>query len=48
MEMATLLKEDFICYKTDCIYYNDTVENTKLITEYLDSKGMYYKKLIEA
>ena len=48
MEMAALLKDDFICYKTDCIYYTDTVENTKLITEYLDSKGMFYKKLIEA
>jgi hypothetical protein len=45
--MANMLGEDFICYKTDCIYYRDTVKNRELIQIYLDSVGLEWKQLIE-
>jgi len=47
MEMANLLGEDYICYKTDCIYYVDTKENRKKVQEYLEAKNMMWKQLIE-
>lgn len=47
MTMAKLLGEDFICYKTDCIYYVDNPENRKKVQEYLDIFGLEWKQLIE-
>lgn len=47
MNMADLLAEDFICYKTDCIYYKDTEENRLKVQQYLDKIGMEWKQLIE-
>ena len=44
---ADLLGEDFICYKTDCIYYRDTAENRELVQSYLDSVGLEWKQLVE-
>lgn len=47
MEMAQMLADDFICYKTDCIYYVDTDENREKVQKYLESKNMMWKQLIE-
>ena len=46
-EMAKLLGDDFICYKTDCIYYRDTPENREKVHTYLDSVGLDWKQLVE-
>jgi len=45
--LADMLADDFICYKTDCIYYKDTVKNRELVQVYLDSVNMEWKQLIE-
>jgi arsenate reductase-like glutaredoxin family protein len=45
--MATMLGEDFICYKTDCIYYKDTPKNRDIVQTYLDSVDMEWKQLVE-
>lgn len=47
MIMARMLGEDFICYKTDCIYYKDTPENRKKVQDYLDIFGLEWKQLVE-
>ena len=47
MRMATLLGSDFICYKTDCIYYKDTPGNRKMVQDYLDENELEWKQLIE-
>ena len=40
-----LLGPDFICYKTDCIYYIDTLENRKLVRNFFKEKGLLMKQL---
>jgi hypothetical protein len=45
--MANMLGEDFICYKTDCIYYKDKASNREMIQMYLDSVGLEWKQLVE-
>jgi hypothetical protein len=45
--MANLLEEDFICYKTDCIYYKDNERNRELVQSYLDAANLFWKQLIE-
>ena len=47
MKLAELLGDDFICYKTDCIYYKDKKENRDKVHTYLDKIGMQYKQLVE-
>jgi len=49
MNMANLLGDDFICYKTDCIYYKSSESNRQLVEQYLDSASLYWKhlKLVE-
>jgi len=47
MEMAKMLGDNYICYKTDCIYYVDNPENRKMVHEYLDRNNMMWKQLIE-
>ena len=47
MIMAKMLGEDFICYKTDCIYYRDTPANRDMIQTYLDTVSLEWKQLIE-
>lgn len=47
MRMADLLGDDFICYKTDCIYYKDTADNREKVQSFLDSLGMEWKQLVE-
>jgi hypothetical protein len=47
MVMADMLGEDFICYKTDCIYYKDTKKNREIVQVYLDSVSIDWKQLVE-
>jgi len=47
MVMANLLGEDFICYKTDCIYYKDSEKNRTLVQAYLDGADLMWKQLVE-
>jgi hypothetical protein len=39
------LGKDFICYKTDCIYYLDTKENRKLVNDFFNEKDLLMKQL---
>jgi hypothetical protein len=47
MNIANLLGDEFICYKTDCIYYKDKPENRVIVQDYLDSVAMEWKQLVE-
>lgn len=47
MNVSQLLGDDFICYKTDCIYYKDSEENREIVQTYLDSVAMEWKQLNE-
>jgi hypothetical protein len=47
MNIAKMLEDDFICYKTDCVYYKDTENNRQLVQGYLDSVAMEWKQLVE-
>ena len=44
-QLKQILKEDFICYKTDCVYYVDTKENKKLVRDFLRKQHIGYKQL---
>lgn len=46
-ELKKKLKEDFIAYRTDCIYYIDKPENKKLVQHYLKSKNLQFKQLYD-
>ena len=43
--LAELLGNDFDAYRTDCIYYRNTDENTRKVYAYLDEHDFYYKQL---
>ena len=40
-----MLGKDFLCYKTDCIYYIDTKENRKKVQDFFDKKDLLMKQL---
>ena len=40
-----MLKDDFVCYRTDCVYYVDTKENKKLVRDFFKNLNMSYKQL---
>ena len=44
-KVKRLLGDDFIAYKTDCIYYVDTKSNRDLVNEYFDKNDLTYKQL---
>jgi hypothetical protein len=44
-EISEMLKKDFFCWKTDCIYYRNTPKNIKIVQEYFDERKMLYKQL---
>jgi hypothetical protein len=44
-QVKRLLKKDFICYKTDCIYYIDSKENKKIVRDFFKSKKLGMKQL---
>ena len=45
-ELSTMLKQDFDCWKTDCIYYRDTDKNRLLVQNYFKERNILYKQLI--
>lgn len=40
-----MLGKDFLCYKTDCIYYIDNKENRKKVKEFFEKKDLQMKQL---
>ncbi len=42
-ECAELLQDDFCCWKTDCIFFKDTKENRKKVTDLLENFGLECK-----
>ena len=40
------LGRDFLCYKTDCIYYIDTQYNRKIVKDFFKEKDLYMKQLV--
>lgn len=45
--LSEMLGNDFYCYKTDCIYYKDTLKNKKLVQQYLEANDLEWKQLVE-
>lgn len=46
-QAAKMLGDDFIAYKTDCIYYYDSLQNRKKVQSYLKEQQFSYKQLVE-
>ena len=44
-EVKKKLGKDFLCYKTDCIYYIDTKQNRKLVNDFFEEKDLLMKQL---
>ena len=40
------LGKDFLCYKTDCIYYIDNKENRKKVADFFKEKDLLMKQLV--
>jgi hypothetical protein len=45
-ELSQILKDDFESWKTDCIYYRDTLENRTIVHNYFEEREMMFKQLI--
>jgi hypothetical protein len=43
LEIARELKDDFCCWKTDCIFFHDTENNRTIATEIIESYGLDWK-----
>jgi hypothetical protein len=43
--IKTMLNDDFVCYRTDCVFYVDTKENRKLVRGYFKDEKMEMKQL---
>jgi hypothetical protein len=44
-DLSMMLGDDFDSWKVDCIYYRDSPQNRKIVTEYFIAKDMLYKQL---
>jgi hypothetical protein len=44
-EVKVILGQDFLCYKTDAIYYIDTKENRKKVRDFFKQKNLLMKQL---
>lgn len=44
-EASDLLGDDFFAWKTDCIYYRESLSNIKAVQEYFDQYNLTYKQL---
>jgi hypothetical protein len=44
-QVKKLLGKDFLCYKTDCIYYIDNQENRKKVKNFFTEKNLLMKQL---
>ena len=45
MKVRKLLGDDFLAYKTDCVYYVNTVENRKLVRDFFKDNRLLMKQL---
>lgn len=45
-EVQKKLGKDFLCYKTDCIYYIDTKKNRKIVTDFFKQNDLLMKQLV--
>jgi hypothetical protein len=45
-KISQLLGKDFEAYRTDCIYYRDSIKNRNKVYDYLQSEGFSFKQLI--
>ena len=45
-EVKKKLGKDFLCYKTDCIYYIDNQYNRKIVIDFFKEKDLYMKQLV--
>jgi hypothetical protein len=45
--LAALLGNDFIAYKTDCIYFFRTKKNIQIVKKFLESKDLDYKPVTD-
>ncbi len=45
-KVKKMLGKDFLCYKTDCIYYIDTQYNRKIVRDFFIEKDLYMKQLV--
>lgn len=43
--LAKKLGDEFDCWRTDCIYFNDTPENRQIVKDYFEQKQMTFKVL---
>jgi hypothetical protein len=46
VKVKKILGRDFLCYKTDCIYYIDTTENRRKVREFFKEKDLFMKQLV--
>lgn len=44
-KIKKMLKNDFVCYQTDCVYYVDSKENRKMVHDYFKNQHMSFKQL---
>jgi hypothetical protein len=44
-QVKKLLGQDFLCYKTDAIYYIDTKYNRKIVNDFFNNKDLLIKQL---
>lgn len=44
-DASEILGDDFDCWKTDCIYFRDSEENRKTMSEFFQDNGLTYKVL---
>ena len=44
-EVKKILGRDFLCYKTDCIYYIDSDKNRKKVQDFFHKKDLLMKQL---
>lgn len=44
-DASEILGDDFDCWKTDCIYFRDSEENRKTMSEFFRDNGLTYKLL---
>jgi len=45
-KVKKMLGDDFLCYKTDCLYYIDTKENRKMVTDFFKEQNLEMKQLV--
>jgi len=44
-QIMKILGNEFVAYKTDCVYYVDSKENRKIVRDFFNEKEMNYKQL---